>query len=459
MKLSRFLVVTPPVRDPATGRAVRVLFGTRTAERVVVDQDVWRALVVGQVDLLAPEVRDELVELEMLVPDEEDELATIISRNDGAARDSDSLRLVVQPTAACQLGCGYCGQEHAPDRLDDASQRRVVDRARRNLESGRYSGLTVGWFGSEPLLGLSVIRTLTPQLQALAAEFGSTYHASVVTNGLLLTEDVARELEQRHDVRQVEITLDGTEFDHDQRRAWKSGAASFRRIFTNLVAVARASDLRMAINVRCNVDRTNADHVDDLIDLLAAEGLGPRISFYTAAVHDWGNDAHLAAFTPEEFARREGGWLEHQIRAGFRPKLIPGRKPIVCLAVERDGELVDAYGNLFSCTEVSYVPAYGVPNRYALGRLESGTLPGRRNLLADFNRRVEQREVPCSECRMLPVCGGACPKAWLEGQVPCPSAKHNITQRLLLDLVRPLGDDGSRPAPTPRVADAVLSRG
>ncbi len=458
MKLSRFLVVTPPVRDPDSGEAVRVLFGTRTAERVIVDQDVWRALLAGRVDLLAPKVRDELVELEMLVPDEEDELATIISRNDRAVRDNDSLRLVVQPTAACQLGCGYCGQEHAPDRLDDASQQRVVDRARRNLESGRYSDLNVGWFGSEPLLGLSVIRTLSPQLQALATEFGSTYHASVVTNGLLLTEEVARELEQRHGVVQVEVTLDGTEVDHDLRRAWKSGAASFRRIFTNLMAVARAADLRMAIVVRCNVDRTNADHVDGLIDLLAAEGLARRVSFYTAAVHDWGNDAHLAAFTPEEFARREGDWLEHQIRAGFQPRLIPGRKPITCLALERDGELVDAYGNLFSCTEVSYVPAYGVPNRYALGRLESGTLPGRRNLLADFNRRVSQRAVPCSDCRMLPVCGGACPKAWLEGQVPCPSAKHNITQRLLLDVAGPPADEPETTTWSP-ARDPVLSPG
>jgi uncharacterized protein len=33
---------------------------------------------------------------------------------------------------------------------------------------------------------------------------------------------------------------------------------------------------------------------------------------------------------------------------------------------------------------------------------------------------------------MLPVCGGACPKAWLEGHRPCPSAKWNIESRLLL---------------------------
>ena len=434
LKLSRYHVVTPPLRDAETGRPFRVVYSTRTAQRAIVDEDVWRPLALGRLDGLAPTLRDELVELELLVPAGEDELATIVGRNDAAARDSASLRLVVQPTAACQLGCGYCGQEHTADRMSEANQRLVVERARANLATGTYTAIDVGWFGSEPLLGLSVIRSLSPRLQALAAEHGCAYRARVVTNGLLLTPDVARELEHDHGVGQVEITLDGIDATHDERRGWKGGAPSFRRTFVNLVAVARADDVHLRIVVRGNVDRTNADGVDALIDRLAEEGLAGRIAFYTAPVHDWGNDAHSVSFSAPEFARREAGWLAHQVRAGFKPTLVPGRKPIVCLAVERDGELVDAFGNLFSCTEVSYVPAYGVPNRYALGRVDSGTLPGRRQLLGNFNRRIEQRSVPCADCRMLPVCGGACPKAWLDGQEPCPSAKHNITQRLVLEL-------------------------
>jgi uncharacterized protein len=35
---------------------------------------------------------------------------------------------------------------------------------------------------------------------------------------------------------------------------------------------------------------------------------------------------------------------------------------------------------------------------------------------------------------MLPVCGGACPKQWHEGRAPCPSAKKNLGERLMLAL-------------------------
>jgi uncharacterized protein len=59
-------------------------------------------------------------------------------------------------------------------------------------------------------------------------------------------------------------------------------------------------------------------------------------------------------------------------------------------------------------------------------------MPGERERLGNFNERVLKKEFDCATCPMLPVCGGACPKSWLEGMAPCPSTKHNIQQRLLL---------------------------
>jgi uncharacterized protein len=290
-------------------------------------------------------------------------------------------------------------------------------------------------------MGMEVIRAMTPRVRSLSTEFGCAYHARIVTNGLLLTPGMARELEGDYGVTTAEVTLDGTEAVHDTRRVWKNGRPSFRKIFSNLVAIARCDDITMKIIVRCNVDRTNADNVDALIDLLAEEALNERVTFYTAPIHNWGNDADRGSLGPAEYASLEIGWLRRMLHLGFRPALIPDQKPIVCIAVQPDSELIDADGNLFNCTEVSYVPAYGRPNRFAIGHADGRVGPGRRNLLADFNRRIEQGAVPCTDCRMLPVCGGSCPKLWLEGVVPCPSPKYNITERLLLELEDEFGHD------------------
>jgi uncharacterized protein len=53
--------------------------------------------------------------------------------------------------------------------------------------------------------------------------------------------------------------------------------------------------------------------------------------------------------------------------------------------------------------------------------------------MATFNDRIASgAQAPCRACAMLPVCGGQCPKSWLEGHEPCPSAKLNIARRLVL---------------------------
>jgi uncharacterized protein len=94
--------------------------------------------------------------------------------------------------------------------------------------------------------------------------------------------------------------------------------------------------------------------------------------------------------------------------------------------------LTDALGNVFNCTEVSQVPAYGEPNKFALGTVDERTalahVPFR-----EFNDEIAKGEhSQCGACRMLPVCGGACPKQWSEGRVPCPPAKTNMPERLTL---------------------------
>src|SRR6185295_9024932 len=166
--------------------------------------------------------------------------------------------------------------------------------------------------------------------------------------------------------------------------------------------------------------------------LLADQGLQERISFYTAPVHSWGNEAHAMALSPDDFGQYEVGWFARMALRNFEVQLLPGLRPIVCMALKPDAELVDAYGTLFNCTEVSYVPTYGNPNLYAIGSLRARANSVKNNRLNQFNEEVLQGKYQCSECSMLPVCGGGCPKQWQEGHLPCPSAKFNMRERLAL---------------------------
>lgn len=435
LRLSRYVVASDALSVDGAQAASHAVYSTRSGALITLDARIWALLKREGASGLPAPLRSRLAEAEILVPADEDELAQVVGENQAAIRDTETLYQVVQPTAWCQLGCGYCGQAHAKRQMNEAAQEAFVKRVAARLASGRYRRLKIGWFGAEPLVGLGVIRKLTPSLRAVAQAHGCGYGAQIVTNGFTLTPALAAELVEQHEISEAEVTLDGLQTDHDARRPIKGGAGSFHKIFENVRAVAAATDLK--ITIRSNVDAGNAAGVPALIEALADAGLAGKVGFYTSPVYAWGNDAHKTSLTPDIYAEHEMQWLALQLRLGFNVGLVPPRRKIVCLSVQREGEVVDAYGETFNCTEVPYVPAYGTPSRYRMdvpqGSGEAKAEDDAPFALRDFNERLLAGAHPsCRACPMLPVCGGHCPKAWEEGHAPCPSTKLNIRHRLNL---------------------------
>ena len=446
LKLSRYMVVTDEVIDPINGREKRILFGARTGVICHVDVKHWERLLKGDFGSAPRHLIKKLTEAKVLVHSQEDELSRVLAENREAIAHYDRLVIGVHPSADCQLACDYCGQRHRPQKLSHENQDLFIQRVRSKLAAGRYHELKVCWTGGEPLLALNVIRNMSPKFRAIADNFDCAYISDIMTNGLLLTPEVASELSKKHGISCANVTLDGTAVYHDRRRCDKKGAPTFRRIFQNVTTLAQRDDLELELEIRCNVDHRNREAVFPLIHLLVDHRVHDRIErLYMAPVHPWVNDSDKISENPEEFALWEIGWLSEMKRLGFRNvDLIPQRVKSMCFALDPEAELVDAFGNLFNCSEVSYVPPFEKPpipewrsgpgsNIYSIGSLPKGEGPGKRNLLALFNDRIEQGEISCDHCEILPVCGGACPKRWNEGLVPCPPVKFNIDRRLILD--------------------------
>ncbi len=454
VKLSRYHVASEPVADGRDrGAMKRLVFSTRTSQARVLDESLWSALRDGRFEEIPRDALAELIETEFLVPAEEDEAATILDANEEAVRSERSLYLVIQPSAWCQLGCSYCGQGHTRDGLSPENEERLARRVRAQLTDGGHDSLRIAWFGGEPLAGLKVMRSLSRRLQEVAAECGCPYSAKIVTNGLLLTPAVAGELVNEMKIDFIEVTLDGTAEFHDRHRPTKAGRATFDRIFRNVVALALRDDLKLALSIRCNVDRENREGVVPLMRKLVEAGIHRRIAqFYIAPVFNWGNDAGDRNAPCEEFARWELEWLVEMFKLGFNVPLLLKREKTGCMALMPGSELVDPHGTLFNCGEVSLVPAYEEPrpadslpllqsgggcaggcssNRYAIGDLARGADPDRK-AFQGFRQAMRRGVYPCRDCAVLPLCGGSCAKKWHDGVVPCPTFRYNMPARLLL---------------------------
>src|SRR5882724_2461260 len=307
-KLSYYVISTPISEgDPCSKR---IIFSTRTSEALIMSSDVHEKLQNERFKDLSKEYLDLLLEKKFVVPEDENELLTIVNENKEVINNENLLYEVIQPSAMCQLGCDYCGQIHEKRNTSDKVAQLVFERIEKKLRSNpKFRGLKIGWFGGEPLMALGEIRKMTAKLKALAAELNITYSAKFVTNGLSLKPKIFVELAKELNVTSLEITLDGTGEFHDLRRHTKEGGSTFQYIFKNLLDIVRREDyheLGCSISIRCNVDRRNYQGVVPLIKLLAENKLQDKIShFYVASVYSWGNDAHLKSFSKDEFAQME----------------------------------------------------------------------------------------------------------------------------------------------------------
>lgn len=437
-KLSHYTIITEVVENFRY-----IVFSTRTGRVVLLNTDNYNHITNNFFEKIDPEILISLIDICAIVPEEENELEFIINENKLEIESDNSLYFVIQPSANCQLGCGYCGQKHSKDQLDEKFEDKIIERLNQQLnKTNKHKHLQIAWFGGEPLMSTPTIRRLTPKLKALAEENNVSYSAKIVTNGLALKKNLFLELINEHAVKDIEITLDGTAEHHDKRRFVKSGEKSFDIIFNNLIDIFNIenyAELGANISIRCNVDKTNYDSVVPLIKLMHEHNFHKRISgFYVAPIHSWGNEAHLVSLEKESYADKEIEWLIEMYKYGFTPSLLPSRNHQVCMIVNPESELIDAFGNIFNCTEVSYVPVYE-NSPYKLGNIKDiePNQELKNKPLLNWNDIIlnNTNDYPCHTCKMLPVCGGGCPKSWKEGNIACPSPKFNIKDRLALSYL------------------------
>src|SRR5213078_3836735 len=107
---------------------------------------------------------------------------------------------------------------------------------------------------------------LAERLWHASAERGVPLSTSIITNGLLLTEEVVDRL-LPYGLRGVKITLDGDRETHNRMRPLRGGQGTFDRLIENIRSVAG----RTSIAIGGNFDESSADSFSGLIDFLSRQ--------------------------------------------------------------------------------------------------------------------------------------------------------------------------------------------
>lgn len=355
----------------------------------------------------------------MLIDDDRDEYAELVLQSRAARFSNTSLGLTIAPTMACNFRCPYCyekGQKYTT--MDDSVLKQLPVFVSENYPN--ITSLSVGWYGGEPLLGLTAIENITALLKEAVGSV-CEYSASIVTNGYLLTPEVARRL-VACDVTSAQVTIDGSKADHDSRRILHDGTPTYEQILNN---IKTCSDI-LDISIRSNVDKTNIASAVELLEYLENNGLKNKVHFYLAPVDNindvCSNDNRC--FTVKEFSREETEFYKRAIQSGFKVQPFGGTHFGICCAVGINSYVVDPLGDLYKCWD-------------DIGRSERkvGSIFEHPMLNTNMIRWMsyEPNDAECRDCFAFPMCMGGCPNHALNGGVKhCVSFRYDAEQKMLL---------------------------
>lgn len=325
-------------------------------------------------------------------------------------RHDDEVQLFFVPTYDCNFECTYCYQsEYAPSK--SAYQIDVVDAFFKYIETEfghKKKYLTL--FGGEPLLPNSKQKeTILYFLeQATLRELDT----AIVTNGYHLQTFVPYLKNAR--IREVQVTLDGTEQIHNQRRPKKNGEGTFHEIVKGIDALVESN---IPVNLRMVVDSRNMKDLPKLAQFAIDRGWTKSSSFKTQLGRNY--ELHSCQHNANALYSRVQMYAELAILIQSNPHILDFHQPPFHFmkSLSKSSELpmplfdacpgcktewaFDINGNIYSCTAT-------------VGKKDEclGTFYPEIKTDEDAIELWQERDIlaieECKNCSVALVCGGGC---------------------------------------------------
>lgn len=307
------------------------------------DIDMWKKLRETPDSYTNFQNYDFLIKARILVDNQEDDLNVYLADVLKNRYNSSDMALTILPTRGCNFGCIYCYEQDRPNVLmNEQTEKAIVKFVCSNSNLKR---LSVVWYGGEPLLNFDSMVRLTKMFKQLNIE----YSAKIVSNGYLLTKEKA-DLMKDLAIRNIQITFDGSEEIHNQRRFLLGGQPTYRKIMDNLKYLLSINK-EITIDIRTNIDRRNKDDYNKFYQDFKSEINDKRVTMYPGFV----SDLLSSECVSPEFNISEGGYKAQFIldifdKYGIEIKsFLPKYRRHSCVASKYFAFVIGPEGELYKC--------------------------------------------------------------------------------------------------------------
>lgn len=389
------------------------------------DIDMWKKLRETPDSYTDFQNYDFLIKARILVDNQEDDLNVYLADVLKNRYNSSDMALTILPTRGCNFGCIYCYEQDRPNVLmNEQTEKAIVKFVCSNSNLKR---LSVVWYGGEPLLNFDSMVRLTKMFKQLNIE----YSAKIVSNGYLLTKEKA-DLMKDLAIRNIQITFDGSEEIHNQRRFLLGGQPTYRKIMDNLKYLLSINK-EITIDIRTNIDRRNKDDYNKFYQDFKSEINDKRVTMYPGFV----SDLLSSECVSPEFNISEGGYKAQFIldifdKYGIEIKsFLPKYRRHSCVASKYFAFVVGPEGELYKCWRM-------VGNqKEAIGNVNDGSFD-----MVKFSKYLIGADYTldskCLHCEFITLCGGGCPLVRMRNKYEKISLNHCCPEKTHMEQLMEL---------------------
>jgi len=326
------------------------------------------------------------------------------------ARDKDEIQIFFVTNYSCNFACTYCYQDQYNNPHLCLSND-IIDAFFGYIKkefAGRRKYITV--FGGEPLLGTPKQKELISYLLKKSVE--SNLEISFVTNGYSLEE--YSDILKTGKIREVQVTLDGTENIHDKRRFLKGGEGTFNRIIRGIDS---CMENQIDINLRMVIDKENINNLPDLAQFAIDKGWTTSPYFKTQIGRNY--ELHHCQSAPDILFDRISLYESIYELIKKHPQIPEFYKPAYSVAkfLSENGEMPDPLfdacpacktewafdytGQIYSCTATVGKSDESLGSFYP-------EVTRKYDLIDQWEKRDVTAIPECKECSVQLACGGGC---------------------------------------------------
>ena len=287
-----------------------------------------------------------------------DEFARVIREYNDYIRadDPETLQYTIALTTACNLRCIYCFEEsHVPEYADQETMDAIVKYVRKELEAH-------------------------PSVKNLHIT------ASMISNGLLITEERLRKLHE-YGLSSVQITLDGS--PEDCERFKKGRKEDFEQLIRNLPVFESICRIKVRLNA-C------VDNIPGILDMYRRlTQLAPPISkVYISKIEKYFDScADFTALTESDYTDLVGDMMQEALVCGSSFQTVsrfPKRRKAYCGSMQKLSSAIGPDGSLYVCEHFIADKTHAIGNvRQTLRKIQNMSISPQCRAMLD---------APCAIC-------------------------------------------------------------